>query len=866
MSRRDLQEWLITNPGFRQRYLHVLNNSVANQFPALHRPATDPILGDWNYLMMCASVLADSENGGCQDAALRIAQACMSSQDTAISQKEAAGIVFDELANRLALNLSQERGMITPNLPSRLGVAARVQWTRRELENSIELANGTVLATNRFQRKFWDAVEQSVWTSASAPTSAGKSFIVLEWIANFFATHPKGLIVYLVPTRALINQVETDFRALRKERDIPSVAVSSLPMQSALRPDVGNFLVFTQERFHIFLSAFENAPSIDVIVVDEAQKVGDRQRGVLLQDVIERVSSERPTAKIIFASPQTENPEILLTDAPEGTTAGSVVSNDVTVNQNLLWANQVRGDPRKWDVLLCLPEGTRPLGSIQLPFTPTSVGKRLPFVAHALTSGEGGSLIYVDGPADAEKAAELLFDLEARDTEAPHAARLAELSELVRNAIHDKYSLARVLSRRIAFHYGNMPLIVRNEIERCFRDGHIKYLVCTSTLIEGVNLPCRNILVRGPKKGRNQPMNESDFWNLAGRAGRWGREFQGNVVCVDASVPQVWRNGAPQVRRRYRIERTTEKIMDAPDALIRFIQAGTPRDDFRNTQELEYMTSYLMAKMMRSGSLAGTALARRTNIDVVLQLEEILRIAISSISLAPGIIMRNPGISPLAMENLKAYFRSRTGDIRELLPVSPSSEDAASRYIAILQRISRHLAPVFGIGPRAIMLGLLITSWMRGYPLKRLITERINYLARHDRPTNVPATIRAVMSDVEEIARFQAPKFLACYVDVLREHLASVGQSELLPSQFDINVLLEFGVPGGTQLSLMGLGLSRTSALALAEIIASDSLSEEQCLEWLRTNDWENRDLPVLLKREVRIALEVNAPSPRQSA
>jgi hypothetical protein len=115
------------------------------------------------------------------------------------------------------------------------------------------------------------------------------------------------------------------------------------------------------------------------------------------------------------------------------------------------------------------------------------------------------------------------------------------------------------------------------------------------------------------------------------------------------------------------------------------------------------------------------------------------------------------------------------------------------------------------------------------------------------------------MKDVEEVARFQAPKYLSCYIDVLKQHLIAVGRSDLLTSDLDINILLEFGVPGGTQLSLMGLGLSRTSALALAEFIAADSLSEEACVSWLRENDWRSLNLPALVKRDIDIALQMVA-------
>jgi hypothetical protein len=187
------------------------------------------------------------------------------------------------------------------------------------------------------------------------------------------------------------------------------------------------------------------------------------------------------------------------------------------------------------------------------------------------------------------------------------------------------------------------------------------------------------------------------------------------------------------------------------------------------------------------------------------------------------------------------------------------SQDAVQNYVQIFSRINRELTPIFGVQKRVFMLAMLVTSWMRGHPLKRLINERIEYEVRRSASVNVSGIIRSVMKDVEEVARFQAPKYLSCYIDVLRQHLSTIGRSDLLTADLDINILLEFGVPGGTQLSLMGLGLSRTSALALAEFIASDQLSEQECIVWLRENDWQLLNLPTLVKRDIAAALQLVA-------
>src|SRR5262249_26179721 len=75
--------------------------------------------------------------------------------------------------------------------------------------------------------------------------------------------------------------------------------------------------------------------------------------------------------------------------------------------------------------------------------------------------------------------------------------------------------------------------MVRQEIETAFWAGDLDYLVCTSTLLQGVNLPAKNRFVLNPTKGQNAPMDSADFWNLAGRAGRLRQEFQGNIFLID---------------------------------------------------------------------------------------------------------------------------------------------------------------------------------------------------------------------------------------------------------------------------------------------------------------------------------------------
>ena len=67
-----------------------------------------------------------------------------------------------------------------------------------------------------------------------------------------------------------------------------------------------------------------------------------------------------------------------------------------------------------------------------------------------------------------------------------------------------------------------------------------------------------------------------------------------------------------------------------------------------------------------------------------------------------------------------------------------------------------------------------------------------------------------------------------------------------------MNVWLEFGASQQTQLSMMGLGLSRTTAIALSEFILDDNLSESEVLARISTFSVESLGLPLAIQREIK--------------
>ncbi len=850
MSIATLANKLLSTRSFEQALALVVQDSVASQFPALTRTdATKEFLHDWDYLLKCASVLAQSESANAEDASLRIATHCLSSTVDSVT-KDAACVILDTLTNAPALRLAQERSLVEEAPQDRLPLPLRLAWMRRHLEGLVIVGEGQELSFNRFQREAWRAASSNHVLSITAPTSTGKSFLLCQWLAEYFRASPDAVVVYVVPTRALIQQVERD---LREEFASPavglkSVSISSLPMESAVKKGAPNVLVFTQERLHILTLAMGSELKPTLLIIDEAHKVGDGARGVLLSNVVDHLAANDAGLRLFFASPLVSNPETLLEGRQSDGPTETLSSEHTTVNQNLLWVSQVKGKPKQWTVELCRGDEVHVLGEVVLEERPSSVWKRIAFVASALADARGGNLIYANGAAAAEDIAHLLATM-AREEELDD--ELKSLIDLVKKHVHPRYALATTLASRVAFHYGNMPLLIRTEIERLFREGVISFLVCTSTLVEGVNLPCKSIFVRGPTKGKGQPMNENDFWNLAGRAGRLGKEFQGNIVCIDPKDSNAWKVSPPRSRSTYPIRPAAQEVLSSLDEFVNYVDAETPSDAARQHPEWDQLLSYLITQLGSRGDFASSPVCAGLQGNEVQRLEAAVTSLLDSVDIPADLAVRNPGISPIAMQRLLEYFRGRTKLVDDLLPVLPESEDAAMNYNNIFGRINSHLARVFSPPTRTFALSILVVDWMRGKPLAQLIGSRNAYYVSKERDETIGTTIRAVMQDVEQIARFIAPRYLTCYIDVLRQYLREIERQDLIDQIPEVNVWLEFGASLQTQLSLMGLGLSRTTAITISDLIVASDLNEEQVLGEIGKLDLQSLGLPLALSREV---------------
>jgi len=860
MSLFDLQSWLLQQ-GVREDLDLITRLTVRAELDNLIPESPVSVLEqiDWPNLLLAGSIFARSEERVYQEAALRIGTAAMALTFNK-TYKDAGAVLLGKLSNFRAIALANSRGLLEPNLDERLGVALRIEAQRREMDSSVLIeSSGKWLQVNDFQERFWTNASAARWLSASAPTASGKTFLVLQWLIEQLHKKNTQVAIYLAPTRALVSEIETNLRGLLEE--IEQIDVSSLPLRAKYEAARAGgpriVLVFTQERLHLLANILADKFSVDVLIVDEAHKIGDNQRGVILQDAIERLIRANPKLKAVFISPATQNPEELLADAPHGVHKIAVDSDATTVLQNLIVARQVPRKSKLWALTLRQHGLELPLGTLQLASTPAGLKKRLAFIAAAV--GErGGTLVYANGAGEAEEVAELIAqllpDLNCVDVE------LSQLAELARKGVHQDFRLAPLVELGVAFHYGNMPALLRLEIERLFRIGKLRVLVCTSTLIEGVNLSCRTIVVRGPRKGKGHPMEPHDFWNLAGRAGRWGDEFQGNIICIDPENTDAWPDGVPN-RARYLIKRESDAVLERGEEMVDYLSRRGQADfaEIEDADKFEQVGAYLLATFMRLGSVVEATFAKRHDATTIEKLDLTLDQIARNITINVDLATRHPGVSAIGLQRLLEAFRCYSGNVENLLPAEVSSNDSYDRFVTIMQRVNEYVFPAFSPNTRVRLYALIVVKWLKGYSLARIIRDSVEWHESVGKSFRLPELIRGTMDLVEQIARFRAPKYFSAYMDVLHLHLREIGRKDLIEEGLDIAMQLEFGVSSTTLLSLMELGMSRMSAVALYEKIARDDLNRAECIAWVRDrrNQLEALDIPAVIIREIHHSLSL---------
>jgi hypothetical protein len=723
------------------------------------------------------------------------------------------------------------------------GNLLRFEANMRRVENTIEDAAGAPKTVTDFQYDALSIFGESKSVSLSAPTSAGKSFVLSLHVIHKLKEIPQASVIYLVPTRALIRQVIVGLRAELTKAGLSDLPIRCIPapIQRGAAP-LGVVYVITQERLMSLLHGENSLDDLWVtnLIVDEAQGIGDEGRGVILHSAIDAVVHRFPKTEVIFASPLASNPQYLL--GLFGRASGTPFLERLSpVAQNLIMVRPAAGCIAAFDLLR--RDEVITLGSRRLDKDMRSKGalQRRAYFAAKIAAKEGCCLVYANGARDAEKVAEYLVkETQATNTE---DSEILEFIAYLSEHVHKDYGLIPVLRKRIAFHYSTMPGNVRAGVEELCRKGKFRFICCTSTLLQGINLPARDVVIENPMKGSTKPMRRADFLNLSGRAGRLTKEFHGNVWCL---CPESWEVASFTGEPLQTIESALEvTVRDGGESIIELldgsVSAGSRKsavatinriytDHLGGNHPIDYAAICAPDKLEKWNSTVTRVQAMKTHLPA-------------------HVYARNYSILPSRLEELY-HFMINSKDMLALMPIQPGRAGTNIRLWAAMEIQERILEKNQDNSFRHLYH--LAKSWLHGAPLGRIITDSLDHGRKTDPKFNERNAIYKTIEDIEKQIRYRVAKNFRAYNDVLAIALRDGGYAEESTRLVPFHLFLESGGYDPIFLALTSLGLSRTSALLLRRKIAfSKDVTPEQCLRALKRISPEFLKLPAFCLREL---------------
>lgn len=148
----------------------------------------------------------------------------------------------------------------------------------------------------------------------------------------------------------------------------------------------------------------------------------------------------------------------------------------------------------------------------------------------------GKNIIYLNKPQDIENFALKL----AKKLPPVNSSTITAICKQLSDHIHGQYNLVQCLQKGIIYHHGSVPDIIKLYIEDLYKNNSgIRYIITTSTLLSGVNIPAEKMFLLNCKKGRHN-LTQSEFKNLTGRVCRFKEIFAADADSLQQLEPEIY--------------------------------------------------------------------------------------------------------------------------------------------------------------------------------------------------------------------------------------------------------------------------------------------------------------------------------------
>lgn len=702
--------------------------------------------------------------------------------------------------------------------------------------NEVEV-NGKFFLLTNFQKQIWDAMDKKKVLGISAPTSAGKSFVILLKIVKKLIDE-KNDVVYIVPTLSLLNQVTEDFHNFLKDLKISGYRISNTFFDD--ESDTNFIYVMTQEKA-IAAFANEEKPFSKrmILVADEIQNIerireDTDERSKILFDTLMEFRYKDNVEQMIISGPRIDEIDTL------GKNIFGIETEDITTNispvLNLTYS-VCRVEKKYYLKQYCALIPRPKIEEISNIDNIYGYGEKLYnvqyldylsfFIKHVGENEQ--NIIFAPTAPTARKIAEYLSN------SCENCDKNSDLIKYYKNTIHENYTLCKTLGNGVAYHHGKLPTHVRRTLEKAIVTKKINNVVCTTTLMQGVNMPAQNIVIRNPhlylkKTDTSAELSNYEMANLRGRAGRLLKDFIGRTYVLDESA-FVNTDGYEQLELFSDVTKELpsgygERFEEYRGEIEKVIETVKTVD--ASMKKYGYLVSYIRQLVLRYGR---DSLKRMKDVGIKLTLKQVdsIILKLNTLTIPKNICIKNRYWDPFVLQKIfedyeenvpgNPYERGAKAKLKRMLKYMRDTEETSAMY-------ERFIPKELQKGSKRSYLVDLCMKWATECTLHDILSGE-QYL-KENGADEIEKTIQILQKTVS----FDVPLLLKPIFDIKNPNSIFLTCMQTGATNRQIITMIELGIP-------------RETALYLYEVV----FKERQ--EWSNKKDISEQEIRDCLKNVI---------------
>ncbi|MFV0422763.1 DEAD/DEAH box helicase [Oleidesulfovibrio sp.] len=392
------------------------------------------------------------------------------------------------------------------------------------------------------------------------PTSAGKTKATELILRSAFLADRVSLAIIIAPFRALCHEIKNSLvEAFHNETTKVDELSDALQTDFEIAELLGHqqILVVTPEKLlYVLRHAPELAAHVGLLVFDEGHQFDSGTRGITYELLLTSLRSMIPegTQKVLISA-VISNAEAVgewLNGEPNVVEGTTLIPTFRSVGF-ASWLDQLgrieyvdSRDAEQGEFFVPRVIERFNLGRKKRERTDRFFPEKTDGQAIALYLGlklvpNGSIAVFCGRKSTAASVCEKAVDIIERGaplalpSDFSDAQEVARLTHLHVENLGADAPASQSAAHGIFSHHGNTPHGIRLAVEHAMRDDLVRFVVCTSTLAQGVNLPIRYLIVTSVYQGMER-IKVRDFHNLIGRAGRAGMHTEGSILFADPVI------------------------------------------------------------------------------------------------------------------------------------------------------------------------------------------------------------------------------------------------------------------------------------------------------------------------------------------